>query len=132
MSQRNLDVMRQGFEAFNERDVDRLISLSDPECEWLPFRAQLEGITYRGHEGVRQFFADMEDDWSSFRVDVLELHDREDRVAMLGRARGRGRGSGVDIDAVAGFVGEMRNGRIIRLTSYSDPQAALEAIGIRE
>jgi len=129
MSKENMEVVRRGFEAFNERDIDPLLSLSHPDCEWMPFRAQLEGTTYRGHEGLRRFFADVDDDWSSFRVDPLELHDRDDLVAVIGRVTGRGRGSGVDIDTVAGFVAEFREGRITRMTSHSDPAAALEAVG---
>jgi ketosteroid isomerase-like protein len=85
---------------------------------------------YRGHAGLRRFLTDMDDDWSSFRVDPLEFHDRDDRVAVIARVTGRGRGSGVDIDAVAGFVADLRDGRITRLTSHSDPGAALEAVGL--
>jgi ketosteroid isomerase-like protein len=130
MSQKNAEVVRRGFEAFNGRDIDRLLALSDPDAEWLPFRAQLEGTPYRGHEGLRRFLADMEDDWSSFRVDPLEFHDRDERVAVIARVTGRGRGSGVDIEMVGGFVAELRDGRITRLTSHSDPGAALEAVGL--
>ena len=60
------------------------MALADPECEWLPFRAQLEGITYRGHAGVRQFVRDMDADWESFRIDPVEFYDRGDRVGVLG------------------------------------------------
>ena len=57
MSQGNVDVVARSFEAFNARDVNELVGLSTPDCEWLPFRAQLEGIVYRGHEGIRRFVA---------------------------------------------------------------------------
>jgi uncharacterized protein len=128
MSQDNVDVVRRGFEAFNARDVDGLVALSSPDCEWLPFRAQLEGMVYRGHQGVRQFVSDMDDDWERFQIDPIEFHDHGERIAMVGQVRALGRGSGVEVDSIAGFVFELSHARIRRLTSYSDPRAALDAL----
>jgi ketosteroid isomerase-like protein len=128
MSQENVEIVRRSFEAFNARAVDDLVSLSDPDCEWLPFRAQLEGVVYRGHEGVRRFVRDMDEDWEAFRIDPLEFHDRGKRVAVIGRVGALGRGSQVDIGSVAGFIFELRRGRIARVTSHSDPEVALEAL----
>ena len=131
MSKENVEIVRRSFEAFNARDVDAMVRLSDPDCEWLPFRAQLEGVAYRGHEGVRQFVRDMDDDWKAFRVDPLEFHDRGERVAVIGRIRALGGGDSVEIDSVAGFVLELRQHRITHITSHSDPAVALEAVGRR-
>jgi ketosteroid isomerase-like protein len=129
MTQENVEIVRRSFDAFNVRDVDELVRLSDPDCEWLPFRAQLEGIVYRGHEGIRRFVRDMDEDWAAFRIDPLEFHDRGERVAVVGRLKARGRGGSVDIDSLAGFVFELRSGRIMHITSHSNPEDALEALG---
>jgi ketosteroid isomerase-like protein len=131
MSQENVEVVRRSFEAFNARDVDAVVSLSAEDCEWLPLRAQLEGIVYRGHEGVRQFVRDMDEDWEGFRIDPLEFHERGERVAVIGRVNALGQ-SGVEIDAVAGFVFELHQGRIRRIISHSDPDDALNAVGLSE
>ena len=85
-----MEIVREGFDAFNRRDIDRLVSLCAPDCEWLPFRAQLEGITYRGHEGVRRFVGDMDEDWSSFRIDPVDLREWDERVVAIGQVTGRG------------------------------------------
>src|SRR5215213_7086414 len=132
MAEEDLDIVRRSFEAFNARDVEELVSLSAEDCEWLPFRAQLEGIVYRGHEGVRQFVRDMDEDWQAFRIDPVEFHDRQAQVAVVGRVSARGRGDSVEVDSLAGFVLELRHGRIRRVTSHSDPGAALAAVGVRE
>jgi ketosteroid isomerase-like protein len=128
MSRENLDVVRRSFATFNAREVDALIGLSDPESEWLPFRAQLEGMVYRGHEGIRQFVRDIDDDWEAYRIDPIEFHDRGDRIVAIGHIQAQGRTSGVDVDSQAGFLFELRAGRIWRVVSYSDPAAALEAM----
>jgi ketosteroid isomerase-like protein len=128
MSRENVDVVRRSFEAFNARDADGLVALSTPDCEFLPFRAQLEGIVYRGHEGIRRFFTDMDDDWDTFQIDPLEFHDRGERVAVIGQVRALGAGSSVNIESIAGFVFELRRARVNRIMSYSDPHVALEAL----
>jgi ketosteroid isomerase-like protein len=132
MSQENVEVVRRSFEAFNARDVDELVSLFAEDCELLPFRAQLEGIVYRGHEGLRRFVRDMDEDWQGFRVDPVEFHDRQARVAVVGRVSALGRGSRVEVDSLAGFVFELHDGRIRHVTSHSEPGAALEAVEVRE
>jgi ketosteroid isomerase-like protein len=128
MSQENVEVVRRAFATFNARAVDDLVGLSDPDSEWLPFRAQLEGMVYRGHEGIRQWIRDMDDDWEAFRIDPVEFHDRDDRIVVIGHVQALARTSGVDVDSEAGFLFELRAGRIVRLVSYSDPAAALEAV----
>jgi ketosteroid isomerase-like protein len=128
MSQENVEVVRRAFATFNARAVDDLVGLSDPDSEWLPFRAQLEGMVYRGHAGIRQFVRDMDDDWEAFRIDPVEFHDRDDRIVVIGHVQALGRTSGVDVDSEAGFLFELRAGLIMRVVSYSDPAAALEAV----
>jgi steroid delta-isomerase-like uncharacterized protein len=132
MPKTNVEIVREGFDAFNRRDVDRLVSLCSPDTEWLPFRAQLEGVPYRGHEGVRQFVADMDADWEAFRIDPVDLRERDERVVAIGQVTGRGAESGVSIDLVGGFVFELHDGRITGLTSYSNASDALAAVGLTE
>ena len=128
MSEENLEVVRRSFAAFNAREVQALVGLVDPDAEWLPFRAQLEGMVYRGHEGVREFVRDLDDDWEAYRIEPVEFQDRGDRVVVIGQVQALGRSGGVDVDTEAGFVFELRAGRIWKVVSYSDPAAALEAL----
>jgi ketosteroid isomerase-like protein len=128
MSQENVEIVRRALDAFNARDADELVSLSAEDCEWWPFRAQLEGTAYRGHEGIRRFLSDMDEDWEDFRIDPLEFHERRERVAVIGRVSAVGRGSGLQVDSIAGFVHELGQGRIRRVTSHSDAETALGAV----
>ena len=51
-------------------------------------------------------------------------------VMVTGHVTGTGRGSGVDVDFLGGFVFELRDELIVRITSYSDPAAARDAAGL--
>lgn len=77
---------------------------------------------------MRRFVRDMDQDWDAFRIDPVEFHDRDTRVAVIGRVAAVGRGGGVEIDSPAGFVFELHGGRITRLVSHSDPAVALAAV----
>ncbi len=132
MSQQNVELIRRSIEVFNERDADQLTALSHPECEWRTFRAQLEGTAYRGHDGIRRFLHDMDDDWSEFQMTPLQFHAQGNRVVATARISATGRGSGAHIDFVAGFHFELRDDLIARITSYSDAAEALKAAGLSE
>jgi hypothetical protein len=54
MSQENVEIARRLSEASNRAYADGtpdLYELLDPDIEWVPIKAILEGTTYRGHEG---------------------------------------------------------------------------------
>jgi ketosteroid isomerase-like protein len=123
-----MQTVRKAFEAFTRADAEELIRLCHPEFEWRPFRAQLEGTVYRGPDGIRRCIADLQEDWSELEIEPVELHEAGDVVVLIGQTHGRGRGSGVAVDAVAGFVVEFRDGLPARLTSYSDPDAAMREL----
>jgi ketosteroid isomerase-like protein len=122
------EIVGKAHELFNARDVEGLVGITHPDCVWLPFRAQLEGSAYREHDGVRRFLRDMDEDWSAFRIDPIEMTEHGNSVLSIGRVRGTGRGSGVDIDFVAGFVFELEDGLVKRLMSYNDPDDARRAV----
>ena len=131
MSDDHAETVRLAFEAFNSRDVERLDRFFHDECVLVPFRTQLEGTTYRGLDGLRRFVRDVDDDWSRFRIDPLSYWSEEDRVMVSGRVRATGGASGVDVDFVAGFVLDFREELIAEMRSYSDPEAAFAASGLK-
>lgn len=70
----------------------------------------------------------MDEDWETFRIYPIEFHARREPVAVIGQVSARGRGSSVTIESTAGFVHELDQGRIRRLTAHSDVDAALAAV----
>jgi ketosteroid isomerase-like protein len=102
MSQENVESARRTFEAFNRaftEGADDLYALLDPEVEWIPVTAILEGRSYHGHEGVRRWIEDMKRDWEEFEPRPEEFLDLGDnRVLALGSWHARGRGGDVPLD----------------------------------
>jgi ketosteroid isomerase-like protein len=132
MSRENVEVVRAMFAAFEVRDIDSLVRDAHPEIELRPaLVGGLEGTVYRGREGYRQFVADVDSIWDDFRAQAEEFRDLGNSVLVLGRASGRGKGSGVQVDAPAGWVCTMRDGKVHRFASFTR-EDALEAVGLTE
>ncbi len=132
MSDENVEIVRQLVQAFNDRDVDAMLPLIHPDAEIESLRAQLEGRAYRGREGVRQMFADFDEDWTFVRIHTERVSASGDRVVALGRLHARGRASGADLDVPIGFVWTFRDGKAVHAKTFSDQDKALRAAGLDE
>jgi ketosteroid isomerase-like protein len=135
MSQDAVEVARRAFEAFNlafAEGADDLYEVLDPDVEWIPVMAVLEGRTYRGTEEVRRWVADLRQDWAAFEVKPEQFRDLgEGRVLALGSWRAQGRRGAVPLDfPQAGWLLQIRGERVTRLRAYTNRGEALEAAGL--
>ena len=136
MSQENVERFRRGVDAFNRRDADALVELLHPEAELHTalFQAMTgEGsTTYRGRDAFREMFRDLADGFAEFQVEISEIRDLGDRLVAIGTLRGRGKESGLGVESPVAYLGDFRDGKLIRMKDYFDPEVALEAAGLRE
>jgi ketosteroid isomerase-like protein len=138
MSQENVEIAREMFaaaaRAINLGEFDDLDGLLDPEVEWIPINAALEGGWYRGHGGVRQWIKDMNRDWDYFEARPEEFRNLgDDRLLAFGTWRARGRSSGVELDSQpAAWLIQLRNGKVVRMQTFTERSQALKAAGLRE
>src|SRR3954471_9346787 len=98
MSQENVELVRRLHRAFNERDRDALAEVFDPDIEWVPIMAKLEGAAYHGHQGVNHWLDELDPDWAEFVSDPQESRDLGDVVLILGTWPARPRHSNLKID----------------------------------
>jgi ketosteroid isomerase-like protein len=133
MSQENVEVARRLHRAFNERDRDALGEIFDPDVEWIPILAKLEGITFRGPEGVNRWLDELDRDWAEFVTHPQEFRDLGDVVLIIGTWHARARHSNLELNAQPGaWVAQVRNGRIVRQETFTKRAEALEAVGLSE
>ena len=133
MSEENLDLPRRLIEAYNRGDIPSFLECLDPDVEWIPIMAALEGRVYRGHAGVRRWLDDLARDWEYFEPCYEEYHDLGDRVLILGRWRARGRSSGVELtNQPAAWLYEIKDGRAVWMRTFTDRAEALESAGVSE
>ncbi len=68
MSQENVEIVREGIEAWNQHDADRWLRNAAPDVEWMPAGpAAVERTVYRGHDEVASGFAAIWQTWDLFQ-----------------------------------------------------------------
>ena len=133
MSQENVELVQSFFAAFARRDLDAAASLLHPEVEIRPaLVGGPEGTVYRGLDGSRRFWADIDAAWTTFRIDPQEFRDLGERVLVLGRAIALAPASGMALDEASAWLAEVRERKIVRFRSFTNQREALEAAGLRE
>jgi ketosteroid isomerase-like protein len=135
MSEENVEAVRRGADAYNRGDIDALLDELDPEIEWHPLLQVLlggEATVYRGHEGARELYRDLDEAFTEAQAEPSEIRDLGERVVAIGHLRGRGRESGAETQTTIAWFFEFRNGKAVRIHEYIDPKEALEAAGLSE
>jgi ketosteroid isomerase-like protein len=131
MSQENVEILRKGIAAWNQRDVDLWLSYAAPEIEWLPAGpAAVDSTVYRGYEECARGFAAVWETWAVFEFQEGEVRDLGDSVLWLGRVKMRGSASQVELDQEFAVHSLLRNGKVTRTLTFLSWQEALEAVGL--
>jgi ketosteroid isomerase-like protein len=101
-----------------------------PEAEW---ETGLPGTpTYRGPEGVRRLFRDVETAWEDWEIEAKIEAQRGETMVVEWRMRGRGRTTGVNVEGRQFAAVEFSDGLARRVCAFQTSAEALEAVGLRE
>jgi uncharacterized protein len=130
MSQENVEIVRQGFEAFERGELDAMLDLFTDDVT--TYRADPDGATYDGKAGFLDATADWTEDFSEWRVLPQEFADLGDRVMVRVRQMAQGKSSGVRVEEDFWFLFEVTGTKVSKLSFYSRQADALEAAGLSE
>ena len=132
MSDRNVELVRRGFEAIERDGWQALIPLLDPEFQMTtPPDLAMEPDTYRGEEGLRRYFESFEDAMEDIRiVPEGDLLGAGDRVFVPFRLFARGKETGIGAEQRGFQVWTMREGKALRVEVFASREDALEAAGL--
>ncbi len=133
MSQENVEVIKQAFEAFDRGDYDAVLALFD-ENVVINQPPELPGAPpiLHGHAGVLESFELWPEQWDEFRIEMLDIRDLGSHVLLSTQTFGRGKQSGIEVEARFTFVFTLDKGKIIRWQLFLREEDALEAAGLRE
>jgi uncharacterized protein len=124
----DLEQFWRDAEAFNRGDVEAFLESVDPEIEFIPRRAPVQGA-YHGHAGIREFFADNAESFDVFEVRIDEVHEIGEQIVAVGTVRIKGKGSGAEVTVPTASVIRYRDGKIVRSEEMNDRTRALRAAG---
>ncbi len=126
----NTEVIRRLTEAINAGDIESALELFDPEVRFEPRRTPIQGA-YSGHAGVREWWADTQETFTEFRLELEEIRAiGDERLLVLGTVHARGGSSGVETDVPSASIVALSDGRIAEFKDYGEPDKALEAAGL--
>jgi ketosteroid isomerase-like protein len=131
MSQENVETVRRAIAAINARDIDAYLACCTENVE-LSIAASV-GAEYLGADGIRRFFADIEDAGPDFRIEVQRVQAIGDSnaIAFLGISS-TGRASGIVTAAESANVYDFIDAKISRIRIFLDRDEALKAVGLAE
>jgi ketosteroid isomerase-like protein len=123
------DAVRHLAESINGGDVEAALEVCHPEIEFLSVLA-VSGLAYHGHDGMRQYFADVAATWSEWKVEIhLVALAPDGRVVIVMTMHARGMESGVELADQTAHVWTLEGGKLLRNHPYRDPEQALRSVG---
>jgi ketosteroid isomerase-like protein len=132
MSQENVEIVRRAHEALNAGNIDELVTFCHHDFQLDMSDRVFNPATYQGHDGIRQFYSEVQEVWERYVWEPEEMRDEGDVVVALLRTEGRGRESGVEIDRKTAMIWTLRDGKALWLRFYREPERALEAVRLRK
>jgi ketosteroid isomerase-like protein len=132
MSEENVVLYRRGIEAFNRRDLEGFLALADPDVVGISRVLAIEGGSYRGHDGTREWWRDLLGVFPDFRIEVVWVRDAGNMTVSELRNSAHGEGGAAPLEEFVWQVSEWRDGRVVRWQMYESEQDAIEAAGLSE
>jgi ketosteroid isomerase-like protein len=132
MSQENVRLVERAIAAINARDIEGYLACCTENVKLETPMAAVGGV-YEGIDGIRRYFADIEDAAPDFRIELDggEGVDSKRVIAFL-RISSTGRASGIRMAMPLTNVYDLLDGKISHIRIFLDRQEALKAVGLEE
>jgi ketosteroid isomerase-like protein len=131
MSRENVELYRQGIDAFNRRDLDAFLALAHPDVVGVSRVLAIEKGSYRGYQGTREWWNNLLDVFPDFTIEVISVRDAG-QLTVSELRTGAHEGSTAPLEEFIWQVSEWRDGQVVRWQMYASEEAALEAAGLTE
>ena len=126
-----MEIVRRAYAVLAEHGVEALLSFIDPEFEvTTPSSLASEPDTYRGHDGIRRYFASFGEVMEGVYFEGQEFTAAGDKVFVDTTLHARGRTTGIAAEQRAFMVWTLRKGMAIRAEAFPERAEALEAAGL--
>jgi ketosteroid isomerase-like protein len=126
-----VELVREGFKAWNDEDPNWVLTHMSPDVEWVaPERDPFPG-TYKGFEGVQEFWGQWRNAVGQLRFVLEELIDGGDHVVVVAHRWARNEVTGLQIsDKIAQVFTFDDDDMCIRVQEFYDRGTALKVAGL--
>ncbi len=128
-----VELIREGFAAWEAGDVETTLAMYDPEVEvYAPPEIGNAG-TFHGTDGFLQWAQAWFEAWETFEQELLAIEVIGERHAIARVVQhGVGKGSGVRVDRSATYVYEIRDQKLSYMALFFDHDNAVALARERE
>ena len=117
-----LALAQRSYAAFSAGlDVEALIPLYHPECEWRVgyIGAALGTDIFRGHDGLREIASAIDEGFQSYATEIDEAKTTREGVLLLRfHIQARSRGTHIELSLQASQEIEIRDGLILSVAQF--------------
>ncbi len=128
-AQENTNLVKQTYEAFLRGDIEGLLKHYSNDVVWDvygPASVPTAG-TWRGLDGLAQFFAKVDESLEAQSFEPLEFIAQDDQVAVVGQYVWRAKPTGRTFSSKWVHVVTLSDGKITRFREFTDTAAAAAA-----
>ena len=107
--------------------MEGVLALVAPDVEFRPMTSEVVGRTepYRGHDGMRTYFADAARVWEELRLTPQEFREVGDVVLVIGRVSAHSPSR--TIVGSTGWIFRLRDGRVVQGRVFRSAADAIRA-----
>ena len=127
-TEESLRVVKDCYAAFGRGDIQGLLGMLSDDVEWhIPGEGLPLAGTYRGRDGVGQFFQKLSQDSDILAFEPREFVAQDEQVAVIGWERVKVKATNRTVEANWVMVFTVRGGKIARFREFADTQAFASA-----
>ena len=128
----NVDVLKQGYEAYGSGDLDAALESWADDARWEgPNSEELPGGgTAEGKDAIKETLSKIAEVWESFSVTPDEYFEKGDDVVVLGHSEATSKETGNSVKQPFVHVVRMEGGKVKRIQLLADTYQTAQALGV--
>lgn len=126
----NADKVRFAFDRLTDGDIETVVALSHPEVEFVPLLTGHAGEPYKGHDGLREWYHDMEAVFERLASHLFTVVEHGDIVIAEGELIVIGSGDTPTVNQSVAWLVWTRDGKATRIEVLASGEEARIRAGI--
>ena len=123
-----VQLVQQGYEAWNSGDRGWVLEHMSEDVEWITPGEDPDPGTYHGYHGVEEYWAQWRAAVGQLNFSIEEIMDAGNSVVVVAQRQGRGEHSGLEVSDRVIQVFEFEDDKCVRVKEYYDRDSALASL----
>ena len=119
-------IAESAFRALNSGDLEGYLAVIADDVAFTSMIAEVEGVTFRGHDGVREWWKSVRGSFQDLTWELLELRECEE--GALANLRAIGSVGGIEVDQTVWQAATFSDGKLNWWAFFRTEEEAREAL----